>query len=64
MGNGGGDGNANGMIESTDKLLIWEEQTGESGYLMGDFNLDGQVTNQDKNDIWIITNGKSSQVPD
>ena len=60
----GGDGNADGIIGSSDKLLIWEEQTGASGYIMGDFNLDGQVTNQDKNDIWINNAAKNDQVPD
>ena len=60
----GGDGNADGIIGSSDKLIIWEEQTGASGYIMGDFNLDGQVTNQDKNDIWINNAAKNDQVPD
>ncbi|MCD4731013.1 MAG: lamin tail domain-containing protein, partial [Bacteroidales bacterium] len=60
----GGDGNADGIIGSSDKLSIWEEQTGASGYIMGDFNLDGQVTNQDKNDIWINNAAKNDQVPD
>lgn len=60
----GGDGNADGSIDSSDKATNWEEQSGNTGYLMGDYNLDSQVNNQDKNDIWEKNISKNEQVPD
>ena len=60
----GGDGNADGTINSLDKSGIWEAQSGNAGYILVDYNLDGQVDNKDKNDIWINNDTKSEQVPD
>ncbi len=48
----GGDANADGNIDATDKTL-WMNQTGTTDYLPEDFDLDGQVNNLDKNDIWV-----------
>ena len=60
----GSDGNADGTINSLDNSSTWEIQSGNAGYMMGDYNLDGQVDNLDKNDIWINNDTKSEQVPD
>ena len=59
----GGDSNADGNINTSDKTF-WENQAGLKGYKSGDFNLNGQVNNIDKNDIWLINSGKECQVPD
>lgn len=58
-----GDLNADGTINSNDKTIDWEGETGKSGYLQTDVNLDGQTDNLDKNDIWLNNQGKSLQVP-
>jgi predicted outer membrane repeat protein len=60
----GGDGDANGTIDSDDKTMIWSVEAGSRGYLMGDFNMGSQTDNTDKNDIWINNAGNSSQIPD
>ena len=60
----GGDGDKNGNIGINDKTLVWEIQTGENGYLNGDFNLDREVENQDKNSIWEQNRTLSSQIPE
>lgn len=58
-----GDGNGNGQVNNTDKNLIWESQTGSSGYFSGDFNLDGSVNNVDKLSFWKPNSGFGTQVP-
>ncbi len=58
-----GDGNANGIIETADRLNVWLQTAGNSGYLMGDFSLNGQVANQDKNSFWSPNLGKGSMIP-
>jgi len=58
----GGDGNADGSINSTDKLL-WTNDAGSKGYKATDFNLDSQVSNQDKNEIYVPNGIYNSQVP-
>ena len=58
-----GDSDANGTVESGDKI-IWGTQAGLKGYFSGDYNMNGQVTNQDKNEIWFENNGKAKQVPE
>jgi predicted outer membrane repeat protein len=60
----GGDGNADGTIDTDDKTTIWSVEAGSSGYLKGDFNMNSQTDNSDKNDYWIENNGNSSQIPD
>jgi hypothetical protein len=55
-----GDGDANGIIEITDKTGIWTQQSGSSGYLQGDFNLNAQADNNDKNLYWSPNLGKAS----
>jgi hypothetical protein len=49
----GGDANADGFINETDKSDSWNMQAGLSGYLDGDTDLDGQVDNPDKNQWWL-----------
>ncbi|MBN1340928.1 MAG: PKD domain-containing protein [Bacteroidales bacterium] len=60
----GADGNADNQINNGDKIDVWINQAGGSGYLNGDFNMDIQVNNGDKVDIWIPNTGLGSQVPD
>ncbi|MCD4747407.1 MAG: polysaccharide deacetylase family protein [Bacteroidales bacterium] len=60
----GGDGNANGQTENSDKNDVWEPLSGQTGYLSGDFNMNRQVANPDKNDIWAPNSGKGTQIPD
>ncbi|MCB0805371.1 MAG: hypothetical protein KDC05_06190 [Bacteroidales bacterium] len=57
-----GDADANGSIDSSDRL-IWQNTAGTSGYLHSDFNLDTQVENRDKNDYWKSNLNKQSQLP-
>jgi len=59
----GGDTNADGIVNGTDKVL-WTAKSGKTGYLSEDHNLDGEVNNPDKNDVWIPNNGLESQVPE
>jgi hypothetical protein len=58
-----GDGDANGVIEHTDKYNVWSGEAGHTGYLPGDFNLNNQVENNDKNLFWSPNLGKGSMVP-
>jgi hypothetical protein len=59
-----GDGNGDGMVDTSDKAALWGSQVGKAGYLSGDFNMNAQVNNQDKNDKWLMNTGFNSQVPD
>lgn len=59
-----GNGDANRIINMTDKTGIWSPNAGKTGYLNADFNLDGQVDNRDKNEFWLPNLNKSSQVPE
>ena len=58
-----GDGNSDGLINSTDKN-IWSAEAGAFGYFTFDYDLDSQTDNPDKNDVWFINLGKESQVPE
>ena len=69
LGNGaygmyGGDANADGAVNISDKDSSWIQNAGKSGYYPSDFNLDGQSDNPDKNDILINNFGKASGVPE
>ena len=59
----GGDANANGVIDTDDKVIVWDTEAGNNGYLSSDLNLDSEANNIDKNDIWTGNNGESSQIP-
>jgi hypothetical protein len=59
-----GDANSDGIIDLSDKILIWESQSGFNGYLNSDLNLDGEVNNPDKNDYWIKNINFESQIPE
>ena len=59
-----GDGNANGVIDSDDKIISWEVKVGENGYFQGDYNLDTQVDNKDKDDYWFFNTETHTQVPE
>jgi hypothetical protein len=58
----GGDSDANGAINSGDKL-IWQSGAGLKGYKAGDLDLDSEVDNIDKNGIWNNNQEAESQVP-
>jgi hypothetical protein len=58
----GGDSDANGTINSGDKM-IWQSDAGLNGYKAGDLNLDSEVDNIDKNGIWGNNQEAESQVP-
>ncbi|MBN1340087.1 MAG: hypothetical protein JXA03_12230 [Bacteroidales bacterium] len=58
----GGDGNADGQVNNSDKIDVWVPQSGSSGYKPGDFDMNGNVNNQDKLDMWAPNSGRSSQV--
>ena len=60
----GGDGNADGTVNDSDKNNIWFPKAGYRGYLNGDFSLDSEVNNVDKNDIWTPNIGMGSHVPE
>ena len=60
----GGDGDANGTVESADKTTIWVPDAGTNGYKVSDFNMDTQIDNKDKNEIWFFNLGKESQIPE
>jgi len=57
------DGNADGVIDITDRDEVWLVQNGTMGYLKGDFDMNSGVTIHDVNQIWNITNGRMTQVP-
>ncbi|MBN2173887.1 MAG: hypothetical protein JW731_07140 [Bacteroidales bacterium] len=59
----GGDCDANGIIETTDKDVCWTPEAGKTGYVPGDWNLDLQINNPDKDDIWFVNMGLESWVP-
>jgi hypothetical protein len=59
-----GDGNADDIINTSDKTLIWSLNSGKKVYLNADFSRNGQVDNRDKNDLWYPNSGKQCQVPD
>jgi len=58
------DCDGSGQIDTLDKSVLWEYQTGTTGYFESDVNMDTQVNNQDKNDFWLPNLGEGSQVPD
>jgi hypothetical protein len=59
-----GDANADGTINLSDIIQIWNPKAGSAGYLNGDINLDRQVNNPDKNELWYENFNKQTQVPD
>ena len=59
-----GDANGDGLINSSDKIGLWNPQTGNKGYFQSDFNLNNEVDNQDKNGLFRNNNGMESQVPE
>lgn len=58
-----GDGNADGIVNLTDKSQVWDIQAGDAGYKEGDYSLDIQVNNKDKNDLLLENLNSSTQVP-
>jgi len=57
------DGNANGLVQSSDEQLVWKIELGTSGYLGGDFSLNGLIQSDDENNLWKINSGAGGQVP-
>jgi len=58
-----GDCDASGSIDNADKSVLWDNNTGSSGYLKSDLNLNLEVDNNDKNDFWLPNLGESTKVP-
>ena len=48
-----GDGNADNIVSFPDKIDVWNNQAGQSGYFSSDYNLNGLVDNTDKNVYWL-----------
>ena len=68
LGNGaygmpGGDANADGEVNESDKTL-WGTQAGTAGYKSADLNMNGQTDNSDKNDLIVPNNNLHSQIPE
>jgi len=57
------DGNADNLINVSDKSVVWSAETGMSGYLGGDYSAEAESDNSDKNLFWLPNLGRSSQVP-
>lgn len=58
-----GDGDRNGLIQTSDKSNVWTVQTGQSGYRSGDYDMNGFVQTNDKSGFYEVNAGKASQVP-
>ena len=59
-----GNAQADSLIDTSDKALYWDSQSGKKGYSPPDFNLDEEVNNTDKNDFCIPNLGRSVQIPE
>ena len=57
------DGNANGLIQSTDETAVWKSDLGGSGYMGGDFNMNGLTQSTDETLNWKPNLGGGGQVP-
>lgn len=57
------DGNADGVVNTSDRDNVWLIQNGNMGYLEGDFNMNSGVTVHDVNQLWNLNNGAVTQVP-
>lgn len=58
-----GDGNADGSVGTPDKSALWDNETGNHGYISSDYNLDAESNNIDKDEYWVPNIGKGSQIP-
>jgi hypothetical protein len=58
-----GDANADGNIDTWDKINNWSSTAGTIGYEPADMNLNGYVDNPDKNDLWYKNSGRMVQIP-
>jgi len=58
------DGNSDGSIDILDYSPIWENESGNSGFLNSDYNLDGESNNIDKDDFWFPNVGAGTQIPE
>lgn len=61
-----GDGNADGIVNTLDRVMIWRPQNGTTwDYTKSsDFNLDGGIDATDLNFFWRPNEGSVSQVPE
>lgn len=57
------DGDANGLIQSTDETGAWKTDLGSSGYLGGDFDMNGLGQSTDETGYWVPNLGGGGQVP-
>ncbi len=58
-----GDSDANGKVETPDKVPEWNIDAGNRGYISADVNLDTQVNNLDKDEFWLPNLGLMTKVP-
>ncbi len=58
-----GNGDGNGQVNNSDVFNVWIVQSGQQGYLGGDFNMNSQVQNSDLFNYWISNSGVGTQVP-
>jgi hypothetical protein len=60
-----GDGDADGIIGSTDRNSAWRPQNGTAWHdsKYGDFNLDAGIDALDLNRCWRSNDGRTTQVP-
>ena len=59
-----GDYNGDGVVDDSDKAVVWSQSAGQAGYYQADADLDGEVDNLDKNDFWTENRNDTSQVPE
>lgn len=58
-----GDGDGNGQVQTSDKSVSWEGQTGLAGYKSADYDMNGFVQTSDKSGFYEGNVGKATQVP-
>lgn len=59
----GGDSDANGIVNMSDKDVNWTNDAGNAGYYGSDLNMDTQVNNPDKNDLWEQNLDEEAKLP-
>jgi hypothetical protein len=58
-----GDGDGNGIVQSTDETNVWKPQLNQAGYLNGDFNMSGITQGNDETIYWKPNLNVGGQVP-
>jgi hypothetical protein len=58
-----GDGDGNGVVQSTDETNIWKPQLNLTGYLNGDFDMNGIAQSTDETNYWKPNLNTGGQIP-